>query len=198
MFRLTFRATALTVLLCAWSADAAHAQRFSGAAEPARFPGSGRVSRPMPTPTGHFRSRPFNASNANRIHSSPVKHAYRRTGQAVQTSSLATNTQAAGTPVMQGYPYLNAPLYPASQQRVPYQIGGAVITNQAFSPHEMLHPHKYRAMYPPYYYRVKGHWWVSPWGVWSSDNWELQGTEVKIEYRDKIGLLSLFKPPKIR
>jgi hypothetical protein len=99
---------------------------------------------------------------------------------------------------MLGYPYLNAPLYPASQPHVPHQIGGAVITNQAFSPHEMLHPHKYRAMYPPYYYRVKGHWWVSPWGVWSSEDWELQGTEVKIEYSDHIGLLSLFKPPKIR
>ncbi|MGH7128206.1 MAG: hypothetical protein ACREIV_06540, partial [Planctomycetaceae bacterium] len=70
-------------------------------------------------------------------------------------------------------------------------------TNQALSPHEMLHPHTYRAMYPPFYYKVKGQWIVTPWGVWSRDRWELQGTEVKVQYRDHIHPLSFFHPPVI-
>src|SRR5262245_24404815 len=50
-----------------------------------------------------------------------------------------------------GYPYLNAPLYPSPQPNVPVQIGSSVYTNQAFAPHEMLYPHTYRAMYPPFF-----------------------------------------------
>jgi hypothetical protein len=94
-----------------------------------------------------------------------------------------------------GYPYLNAPLYPSAQQNVPIQAGSTVITNQAFAPHEMLHSHTYRALYPPYYHRVKGKWMVTPWGVWSHDHWVLQGTQVEVKYRSKVPFLSLFNPP---
>ncbi len=97
--------------------------------------------------------------------------------------------------VARGYPYLNAPMYPSPSQRVPYQVGGTMITNQAFAPHEMLHPHTYRALYPPFYYRVRGSWWVWPWGVESYDRWELQGTEVKVEYRSKSPLFFRFTRP---
>lgn len=97
--------------------------------------------------------------------------------------------------VPEGYPYLDAPLYPSPSQRVPYQMGGTMITNQAFAPHEMLYPHEYRAMYGPFYYKVRGSWFVWPWGVESHDRWELQGTEVKVKYSSKIPLFSRFTRP---
>jgi hypothetical protein len=96
-----------------------------------------------------------------------------------------------------GYPYLHAPLYPCPEPHVPYQTGLTLVTNQALAPHEMLYPHEYKALYPPYYYRAKGHWVVTPWGVWSHDNWELQGTEVEVEYRPHYSLFSLFVPPRV-
>jgi hypothetical protein len=34
-------------------------------------------------------------------------------------------------------------------------VGSTVITNQALYPHEMLYAHKYRAIYPPFYYENK-------------------------------------------
>lgn len=94
-----------------------------------------------------------------------------------------------------GYPYLNAPLYSSPRQDVPVQVGSTVITNQAFSPHEMLHSHTYRAMYPPYYHHVSGKWIVTPWGVFSNEHWVLQGTQVEVKYRSKVPFLSLFNPP---
>lgn len=97
--------------------------------------------------------------------------------------------------VARGYPYLNAPLYTAPTQRVPYQVGGVFYTNQAFAPHEMLHEHEYEALYPPFFYKVGGHWIMTPWGVWSSEHWDLQGTEVEIEYKSRKPLFSLFANP---
>lgn len=92
------------------------------------------------------------------------------------------------------YPYLHAPLYPTPRQGVPLQVGATMITNQALAPHEMLYPHEYHAFYPPFYYAVKGHWMVTPLGVWSWDEWQLLGTKVEVEYRPRIGLLSGFFP----
>lgn len=83
----------------------------------------------------------------------------------------------------QCYPQINAPLYPSPQPNTPTYAGGTMITNQAFSPHEMLYPHTYKAMYGPYYYKVRGSWICTPWGVRSHDRWELQGTEVTVKYR---------------
>lgn len=97
---------------------------------------------------------------------------------------------------MPSYPDLNAPMYPSPQPNVPYQVGATMITNQAFAPHELLHEHKYKALYPPFYYKVKGGWMVTPFGVWSHDHWELQGTKVEVEYKSRFGLLSGFVPPK--
>ena len=96
-----------------------------------------------------------------------------------------------------GYPYLHAPLYPSPEPNVPYQTGLTLVTNQALAPHEMLYPHEYKALYPPYYYRVKGSWVVTPWGVWSHDRWKLQGTEVEVEYRSHYSPFSLFVPPRV-
>lgn len=104
---------------------------------------------------------------------------------------------AIGFAVVPGYPNLNAPMNPTPVPHVPHQVGSTIVTNQAFYPHEMLYPHKYRAMYPPYYYKVRGHWFVTPWGVWSNDRWELQGTEVKVKYRSNYAPFSGFTPPCI-
>ena len=73
-----------------------------------------------------------------------------------------------------------------------------MIVNQALAPHEMMHAHRYRAMYPPFYYKVSGSWIVRPFGVESQDHWELQGTEVEVKYHDRIRLKSRFVPPIFR
>ena len=57
-----------------------------------------------------------------------------------------------------------------------------MITNQAFAPQEMLYPHTYRAIYPPFYHRVKGGWVLTPLGVRSHEKWELQGTQVQVKF----------------
>lgn len=98
--------------------------------------------------------------------------------------------------VRRGYPHLGAPLYPSPQQNIPPQTGGTLITSQAFAPHEMLYPHEYRSMYGPFYYRVKGNWIWTPFGMESHDKWELMGTEVKVKYRPTYSLGSLFIPPR--
>ena len=77
-------------------------------------------------------------------------------------------------------------------------MGGAVITNQALSPHEMLYAHEYKAMYPPFYYRARGGWIVTPFGVHSHEDWKLQGTVVQVTYRSRYGLLSGLHPPVVR
>ncbi|MCA9116504.1 MAG: hypothetical protein KDA79_15575 [Planctomycetaceae bacterium] len=96
------------------------------------------------------------------------------------------------------YPQLDASLYPGPQPNIPWQTGGTIITNQAFAPHEMTYPHEYRAMYPPYYYKATGGWVVTPWGVWSHDNWKLMGTEVHVKYKSKHSLFSKMKVPFVR
>lgn len=91
-------------------------------------------------------------------------------------------------------PSFNASLYPCPIQNIPVQVGGTMYTNQAFAPHELLHAHEYRAMYPPYYYRVKGHWLWTPFGIESHDRWELSGTEVKVKYSSSYNPLAAFFP----
>ncbi|MBW3542989.1 MAG: hypothetical protein KY476_22230 [Planctomycetes bacterium] len=107
---------------------------------------------------------------------------------------LARPWYYAGSP---GYPYLDAPLYPSPVPNVPYQVGATLITNQALAPHEMLYKHEYKALYPPYYYKVDGGWVVTPWGVWSHEDWKLQGTQVEVEYRPHYSIFSMFCPPRI-
>lgn len=96
------------------------------------------------------------------------------------------------------YPQTGAALYPAPRPGIPQQVGGIAIENQAFHPHEMLHEHRYRAIYPPYYYKVNGGWMVTPFGVWSKEDWKLQGTQVDVKYHSSISPFTLFKPPVIR
>ncbi len=92
----------------------------------------------------------------------------------------------------------SAALYPAPRPGIPQQVGGTAIVHQAFHPHEMLYPHRYKAMYGPYYYKVNGGWMVTPFGVWSKENWKLQGTTVDVKYKSHISPFSLFSRPVIR
>lgn len=95
------------------------------------------------------------------------------------------------------YPRLNAPLYPSPVQNTPAWNGATIITNQALAPHEMLYPHEYRAMYPPFFYRVKGSWILTPLGIKQNERWRVQGTEVRVNYRAHRGLFSkFFHPPR--
>lgn len=108
----------------------------------------------------------------------------------------ATGRMAAPQSAPPQYPYLGAPLYPCPQPNIPVQVGGTMITADAFAPHEMMYSHKYKALYPPYYHRVRGSWIWTPFGMESHDKWELQGTEVNVNYRSSYSPLSLFVPPR--
>ena len=101
----------------------------------------------------------------------------------------------AGNPTV--YPRLNASLYPSPVQYTPAWSGTTIVTNQALAPHEMLYPHKYRAMYPPFYYKVTGGWVVTPTGVKQHEKWKLEGTQVKVNYNAHRNPLSkIFFPPR--
>ena len=95
----------------------------------------------------------------------------------------------------EGYVYLNAPLYTAPVQNVPIQVGGTMITNPAFAPHEYLYPHDYNAVYGPFYHRARGTWAITPWGVRTNERWDLVGTTVKVKYRSHIPFFTGFKTP---
>lgn len=95
----------------------------------------------------------------------------------------------------QQYPQMHAPMYPCPVPNVPTYVGGTTYTNQAFAPHEMLYPHEYKSLYPPFYYKVRGGWWWTPFGMESHDKWELQGTEVKVKYRSSYRWFSGYHPP---
>jgi hypothetical protein len=86
-------------------------------------------------------------------------------------------------------------LYPAPRPGIPQQVGGTAISNQFLNPHEMLYAHEYKAMYPPYSYKVNGKWMVTPFGVWSHEDWHLQGTTVNVKYKSHISKFAHFKPP---
>lgn len=115
-----------------------------------------------------------------------------------QNGPYAAPVQAGPATAVTGYPYLNAPLYPSPSPYPPRQVGTTVITNQAFAPHEMLYPHRYRSMYGPYSYRVKGGWLWTPFGMCSEDHWTLQGTMVEVRYHDEISPWAMFKPKRHR
>lgn len=91
-----------------------------------------------------------------------------------------------------------ASLYPSPRPGIPTQVSGTLIPHHALQPHEMLYAHKYKAMYGPYYYKVNGGWMVTPFGVWSKENWKLQGTTVDVKYKSNISPLARFHPPIIR
>ncbi|MEZ6133066.1 MAG: hypothetical protein R3C59_30720 [Planctomycetaceae bacterium] len=90
------------------------------------------------------------------------------------------------------------PLYPAPKPGIPQQVGGTAFVHQAFHPHEMLYAHRYKSMYGPYYYKVDGGWMLTPFGVWSKENWKLQGTTVDVKYKSHISPFAMFHRPIVR
>lgn len=124
----------------------------------------------------------------------PIYHAAAKESKP-KTAPLPAPVAAVAAPG--GYPQLHAPLYPCPTQRVPVQIGGTLITNPALYPHEMLYEHTYRAVYPPFYYNVKGSYFWTPFGMRSAEKWELEGTTVTVKYRSRYGLFSSFIPPYV-
>ncbi len=92
---------------------------------------------------------------------------------------------APGFNAQAGYVKLDAPMYPSPRPNIPIWTGSTYITNQAFAPHEMLYPHTYRAMYPPFYHRVKGKYLWTPFGMRTHEQWQLQGTKVLVKYRSQ-------------
>ena len=52
-------------------------------------------------------------------------------------------------------------------------------------------------MYPPFYYRVRGSWIWTPFGMESHDKWELVGTRVRVRYVSDKGLLQRLATPFI-
>lgn len=177
MSRTTLPTALLTTVLCVGLLTSTQAQtkvyRVSGQ-QPAPFPNTATSAKPL----------------AN------IQTAYSADGAPSPYEAAPQPGPASRMPAQ--YPYLNAPMYPVPRPDIPYQLGGAVITNQALAPQEMLHPHQYRALYPPFYYKVSGKWIVMPGGVWTRERWELKGTEVKVKYHGRIQLRSLFWPPAIR
>ncbi len=136
---------------------------------------------------------------AYQAHARPLSVVTASDEKAADASNGTVTTQS-GAPVgsLGHYPQLGAPLYPSPAQNIPVQTGATIITNQALAPHEMLYPHSYRAMYPPFFYKVKGGWIWTPFGMRSHDKWELQGTVVEVKYRSKRHPFSGFAPPRIR
>ena len=158
-------------------------------------PGAAHSERPAPLRRGPV---PRNSGT------SPVTQAH-QSNLAVRPVSApsVTTVQAQPAPVAtmaygQGYPQTGAALYPAPLPGIPHQVGGTSITNPALQPHEMLYPHQYKALYGPYYYQVHGGWMVTPFGVWSQENWKLKGTEVDVKYKSHISPFSFFAPPVVR
>ncbi len=86
-------------------------------------------------------------------------------------------------------------LYPTPKPGIPLSVGGTAIPNAAFHPHEMMHAHRYKAMYGPFYHKVNGKWIVTPFGVWSRENWKLQGTTVDVKYKSHISPFAFFCRP---
>ena len=124
-------------------------------------------------------------------------HSMSPAGPVHHRSMMAPQPHGGHYPMSSGgtYPQTGAALYPSPVPGIPQQIGGAVIMNQALHPHEMLYAHEYHAMYPPYYYKVNGGFMVSPFGVWSHEDWKLQGTQVDVKYKSHISPFALFHPP---
>lgn len=98
-------------------------------------------------------------------------------------------------PAQNGYVRLDAPLYPVPRPNIPWQVGSTFSTNQVLAPHEMLYPHSYRALYPPFYYHVHGDWHALLGHMTTNEYWELKGTEVQVDYCSRVPLLSLFRNP---
>lgn len=152
---------------------------------------AGHTGGPVPVYPGQNwqqYSAPIPVHQTSGAQFSPISHEGMQGPVSMGMEGPATFNEPTGQ-----YPETGASLYPAPVPGIPWQIGGASIPNAALHPHEMLYAHRYRAMYPPYYYKVNGGWMVTPFGVWSHEDWKLQGTTVDVNYRSSISPFSLYR-----
>jgi hypothetical protein len=132
----------------------------------------------------------------NAVQARPISHGHFKDHKHYKAAQPMPSM--AGMNVLPGYPQLGAPMYPSPKPGIPDYVGRTIITNQAFSPHEMLYPHEYNAMYGPYFYNVKGGWIWTPFGMRSHERWELEGTRVNVKYKSDFGFFPKFIPPMVR
>ncbi len=160
---------------------------------------SGSVQDKSPAATMPAPLRPAPGSNTQAAARQPAARRMVRPASAPSTAVMQPQSAPVqAQPYGNGYPQTGAALYPAPLPGIPQQVGGTAIVNPAFQPHEMLYPHQYKALYGPYYYEVHGDWMVTPFGVWSQENWKLKGTEVDVKYKSHISPFSFFSAPVIR
>lgn len=197
MSSIKFAATAGTVVLLAWMPQTSVAQCKSNSGHAVAQSGCAAQQPYTATPGGTPQRGPT-VMDHYPVAYQPGRHGYHAHDYTHYDNIPPSPEAYSHTARRPHYPYLHAPLYPVPQPNIPYQVGGTVVTNQAFGPHEMLYPHSYHAMYPPFSYKVDGHWLLTPFGVWSADHWKLQGTEVRVNYKPNISLLSGFFPPSGR
>ncbi len=185
MTRTVFNIVWLSVMACS-ICSTTQAQNYSA-------PGS---IRPMNAKSIHSVRQPMRF--APHHGSRPIRPVSRVAEPKQSNENTATANSTPTVQSHQGYTQLGAPMYPSPVQHVPPQIGGTLITNPAFAPQEMLYTHNYKAMYPPFYYKVRGSWYWTPWGIRSHDVWELRGTEVSIQYKKHYPWRQPFTPPVFR
>jgi hypothetical protein len=111
--------------------------------EPAALPGSAPQTAPQAAPQAAPQIAPQPAPRDQSL-----TYGQTQNGVPLDGTPYGYNYSAA-------YPQIQAPLYPCPKPNIPYETGRTVITNPALAPHEMLYAHRYRALYPPYYYRNK-------------------------------------------
>lgn len=193
MLRLAFHSAACVTALAILSLSAASAQVYSTTQQPSYT--SQQIQ--WMAQRGY---RPIARVNYSNV--APGQFAYPSHARPIQQATSHERVRTAPahpamTPAQQRhYPQLNAAMYPAPQYNIPHQVGGTVITNQWMAPHEMLYGHKYKAMYPPFYYKVKGGRILTPFGFESHETWKLMGTEVNVKYNTKFGLFTGYWPHK--
>lgn len=180
------------------AAEVPEIRQTSGAPQSAQLQPADSVPQPLPVQYNAPRTAAptmpvgFTTTNATVPAGPPIHgHIYGRARGQMHHLPVVENT----VPMGGGS---GAALYPAPRAGIPPQVGGTAIVHHAFHPHEMLYPHKYKAMYGPYYYKVHGKWIVTPFGVWSHENWKLQGTQVEVKYKSHISKFAKFHPPVIR
>lgn len=161
-------------------------------------PNTSAVSGPQyfSAPTSNGNSRPLHPGRNWQQYSAPIPVHMTSAAPFHQTANarvIGGSKDSSSNP--NGHPGTGASLYPSPVAGIPHQIGGSAIVNQALHPHEMLYAHQYKAMYPPYYYKVNGGWMVTPFGVWSHEDWMLQGTTVDVKYKSHVSPFTLWKPP---
>lgn len=119
--------------------------------------------------------------------SNPPNRAY---SYGTTDNGVPPGTSSYGYNYTTSYVPIQASLYPCPRPDVPHEVGWTLITNPALAPHEMLYAHRYRALYPPYYYHNKGGLACLPF----FPKPPLKGTEVTVKYKSCCGPFS-YKPP---